>query len=99
MLDKQDILKFLSKNKEQLQNKFYLEKIGLFGSFSRNEQTEESDIDLLILYKEGTPKLYSVEEDFRKLISSKFDRKVDICSEKWIKPVFKPLIMKDVIYV
>lgn len=99
MLTKNEILDFLRKNKSEISSKYCLTKIGLFGSFAREEQTENSDIDLLVEYKPDAKKLYDVEEDLRLFISSTFKRKVDICSEKWIKPVFKPLILKDVIYV
>ena len=82
-----------------LNNKYHLKKIGIFGSFARNEQTEKSDIDLLVEYESNTLKLYDVEEDLRNYISTTFNRKVDICTEKWMKPFFKPLILKEVIYV
>jgi len=47
MLTQEEILHFLRDNKELFAEKYSLEKIGLFGSFARNEQTEDSDIDLL----------------------------------------------------
>ena len=74
-------------------------KIGLFGSFARDEQNEKSDIDLIVLYESNTPDLYNNEYELKKVIQNKFNRKVDICSEKWIKPVFKPLILDEAIYI
>ena len=29
---------------------------------------------------------------------NQFNRPVDICAKKWIKPVFKPLVLKEAIY-
>ena len=46
MLKRDDILSFLRERKEELFSEYQLIKIGLFGSFARNEGTEESDIDL-----------------------------------------------------
>jgi len=99
MSSKEDILLFLRENKDLLQRKYHLSKIGLFGSYARNEQTENSDIDILVEYQPNTPKLYDIEDNLRDFISNSFNRKVDICTEKWIKPLFKNLINKDVIYV
>jgi len=98
MVSKNEILDFLFQNKTIFENRFYCEKIGLFGSFARNEQTENSDIDLVVVFKKSTPDLYKTEIELQQFISSKFNRKVDICAEKWIKPVFKSMVLKDVIY-
>ena len=49
MLNRQDILSFLRDNKEYLQKHFHLTKVGIFGSFARDEQKQDSDIDLLII--------------------------------------------------
>jgi predicted nucleotidyltransferase len=48
MLTKNEILKYLSKNKELFKQNFNIIRIGLFGSFARDEQTENSDIDIII---------------------------------------------------
>ncbi len=48
MLNKTSILNFLSDNKLLLRERFHVEKIGIFGSFARNEEGPESDIDILI---------------------------------------------------
>ena len=48
MIQKQDILLYLSNNKELFYNRFSIIKLGIFGSFARNEQTENSDIDIII---------------------------------------------------
>lgn len=38
---------------------------GLFGSFARNEQTEESDIDILVRFRDDAPDLYSLEMELK----------------------------------
>ena len=52
ILNKEDILDFLRKNREYLKQNFEVTSISLFGSFARGEQTEESDIDLLVEMKD-----------------------------------------------
>ena len=43
-----EILEILQKEKKYLQNNFGLLSIGLFGSYSKGNQTPDSDIDLLV---------------------------------------------------
>ncbi|MEI6753220.1 MAG: nucleotidyltransferase family protein [Paludibacter sp.] len=98
MITQTEVLNFLKVNRLLFRTTFHCEKIGLFGSFARNEQTERSDIDILVEFEPGTPNLYENELALKEFISSHFNLKVDICTEKWIKPLFKPLVLKDVIY-
>ena len=43
-LNKQAIIQFIERNRSQIRG-FGVERIGLFGSFVRNEQQPDSDID------------------------------------------------------
>jgi len=73
--------------------------LGIFGSYARNEQTSESDLDLLVEFEDNTPDLTDRKEFLRNEIQSVFHIQVDICREKYIKPVFREQILSDVIYV
>ena len=44
-----EILQFLKENKSYLREHFHCSEIGLVGSFARNEQTEQSDIDIVVV--------------------------------------------------
>lgn len=46
MIKKEDIFGFIRQNRHYLKAHFYIKRIGLFGSFVHNEQTEDSDIDI-----------------------------------------------------
>ena len=52
-MTKDEILSTLQKEKPYLQKKYGVEKIGLFGSYARNEATQESDIDIYVELKEN----------------------------------------------
>lgn len=69
------------------------------GSFSRNEETNESDIDLIVEFKSGTLDLMHTKEKLRKSIQKRLGRRVDICREKYLKPYYKNRILKDAIFV
>lgn len=98
MLSTEEILLFLKANKPYMLKKFHCSEIGLFGSFARNEQSEISDIDILVQFKKDAPDLYNLELELKEYLKKQFNREVDVCSKKWIKPIFKPLILKEAIY-
>jgi uncharacterized protein len=98
MLSANEIIQFLKKNKSYLRKNFFWSEIGLFGSFARNEQTEQSDIDILVVFEPGTPDLYHVELELKEYLKESFNREIDICTKKWIKPIFRPLVLKEAIY-
>lgn len=53
MIDsKEKILKVLRDNKEQLKLKYPIQSIGLFGSYARNENNSNSDIDIIIKFND-----------------------------------------------
>jgi len=93
-----DIICFLKENKPYLREHFHCNEIGLFGSYARNEQTEKSDIDILVEFEPNTQNLYDIEQKLREYLKKHLKREIDICSKKWIKPIFKPLVLKDAIY-
>lgn len=99
MLDKNDILQFLEENKPFLQKEFHLTTIGLVGSFSRNEQKEDSDIDFVVDYEPNTPKLFDLQLKLQTFLSNTFKKNVDIGTIKYLKPYYKEVILKDAIFV
>lgn len=96
---KDNILEFLREQKPYLYSKFNLTKIGLFGSFANEMATTQSDIDLIVEFEEGTPDIFGKKESLRNLLYSKFDRSVDVATEKYLKPYYKLQILEETIYV
>jgi len=99
MLNREDILNFLGEHKASFHNEFQIVKLGLFGSFALNRQSEVSDIDLLVEFAPNTEDLTEKKESIRSILKRKFNREVDICREKYIKPYFKDQILNSAIYV
>jgi len=98
MLDSNEIIKFLTDNKPYIRQNFRCSEIGLFGSYARNEQNDESDIDILVVFEPNTPDLYDLELELKEYLKLNFNREIDICAKNWIKPVFKPLVLEEAIY-
>ncbi len=99
MLQQKDILVFLKDNKDLFNKRFSVIKIGLFGSFARNQQTENSDIDIIIEMPRGTDDIFEKKQLLKDLLKTHFQREIDICRERAIKPLFREMILKDAIYV
>ena len=53
-MDKNAILKELTKHKSYFKENYGVEKIGLFGSYAKGIQTEDSDIDIYVEFKNKT---------------------------------------------
>lgn len=97
-MDKLDnILEKLRELKPELENEYFVQEIGVFGSYVRNEQTLDSDIDLLIQFRDGM--------DLFKLaylinwLGEIFGKKVDIANKKTLRPRIGKKILSEVIYV
>ncbi len=98
MKDRTEILDFFHTYKDHLIEKYQLKEIALFGSYARQEHTENSDIDLLIEFNDDVSEIRRKKLDLSNEISEKFNLKVDICRDKYIKDCFRQFIYKDAIY-
>ena len=96
---KDDILKFLTENREDFFVRYRLIKMGLFGSYSNNTAHTASDIDILVEFEPNTENLSSKKAELKSVIESRFETEVDLCREKYIKPYFKDQILSSAIYV
>jgi len=91
-----DIEKKLKELKPLLFKKFYVDKIGYFGSYSRNEQQEDSDVDILVSFRKPIGWEFF---DLQELLEKELELKVDLLSEKALKEQLKQIILSSVKYV
>lgn len=99
MTSQLEIVQFLKSNKSFICSEFHITRIGIFGSYARNEQNDESDIDILIELEHHTQGVFDLKWALREFLEQHFKRSVDICNVKHIKPFAKEYILKDAIYV
>lgn len=92
---REDIENKLKIEKRFLMDRFYVSKIGLFGSFVRDEQTETSDIDLLVEFSRPVGFEFL---DLKDYLESVFDREVDLVTPNAIKPYMRDEILSEVQY-
>lgn len=93
------ILEALRANRERLRNEFGIERIGLYGSFARNEQTEKSDIDLVYELKSDFKLPLSEKERLYRILRRKLHRKMDLVDSQSMNPFIKYYMRKEVLYV
>lgn len=98
MTTKEIILKKL-KSKKLALSKFGIRNVGLFGSYIRNEQSGESDIDLLIDFepeKENFNNYMAVYDLFEKLFKNE---KIEVVTKNGLSPYIGPKILNEVQYI
>lgn len=99
MLNKEEILTYLKEKKADFFSEYQLISLGLFGSYAVGDASENSDIDLLIEFQPETENLSEKKLKLKSTLQERFNRDVDLCREKYIKPYFKTQIQKSLIYV
>ena len=92
-MKRQDIERILKEQKGYLSEKFFVEKIGIFGSYSRDEQTENSDIDILVEFSRPVGFEFL---DLKEYLESIFEKPVDLVTTNALKPLVKDNIMNEV---
>lgn len=95
-MQKETILNYLESHKKEFQNKYEVEKIGLFGSYARDEADDDSDIDIFVKMKPSLFKMVGLKQQ----IEDDLQKQVDVIREhKNIKPILLKMIHKDIEYV
>jgi hypothetical protein len=96
MTDKNRISDILIANKAKLISKYHLKSIGIFGSFTREDFSEDSDIDILIDYEQPIGiEFIDLADELEKMLN----HKVDLVSKNGVKPKYFKEIQKDLVYV
>lgn len=96
-ITKEEILNFLKTHRKEIEEKFGVVKIGIFGSFAKNENTDSSDIDIVV----------EIESDnnFRSFFGLKYfieahlGIEVDLGIEHTVKSQLRKDINRSTIYV
>ena len=96
MINKENIANILKANKLDLLDRYHLKSIGIFGSFTREDFKDDSDIDILIDYDQPLGiEFIDLAEELEKILNLK----VDLVSKNGVKPKYLEEIQKDLVYV
>jgi len=94
-MNKKEIIDFLTKHKQILVEKYHVKNIGLFGSYAKGNQSDESDIDILV----DMPSNFDLYYDLKEFLESAFGKPVDLGLQHNIRSLIKKQIANEVIYV
>ena len=95
-MNKKVILDCLNNHFQEFKEKYNVEQIGLFGSYARDEATEESDIDIFV---KMPPKMFD-RIAIKHLLQEELGKEVDIIrGHKHIDSLLMEMIQKEIIYV
>jgi len=95
MLTIGEIKKIILKNKIILK-KYKVKSIGLFGSYVRNEQREDSDIDFIVEFEDPTFDNYM---DLVFTLEELFKKKISLVTPGSLSPYLKPYIEKEIVRI
>ncbi|MFH1612584.1 MAG: nucleotidyltransferase family protein [bacterium] len=93
----EDIEKIIQKNKKELKEKYGLKKVGIFGSYVKEKQNENSDVDMLVEIKRpmGFVNFIKLENHLSQILGIK----VDLVTKKALKPYIGKQILQEIRYV
>lgn len=92
----QDIKNTLSSHKNRLFNDYPIKSMAIFGSYSRKEQKDTSDLDIIVEFSDRIGiRFVDLADDLEKIVGLK----VDLVSKKGIKEKYLKSIDSELIYV
>jgi predicted nucleotidyltransferase len=93
----EEIETLLEKHKKDLKEQYDVREIGIFGSYVSGEQSESSDVDILV--ELGSPMGFVRFIQLERKISELLGVKVDLVTKKALKPYIGQRILQEVRYV
>ncbi|MBN8861004.1 MAG: nucleotidyltransferase family protein [Sphingobacteriales bacterium] len=97
MYSTSQILQILSTKKVELQTRYPISELGLFGSYARGDFNEHSDIDILVDFHDSIDGFKYIRLAHE--LEDTFHNKIDLVSRKGIKEKYLPFVEKNLIRV
>ncbi len=93
----EQILAFLREHKGELRARFGVTRLGLVGSYARDEANVDSDIDIVVtLQSDNTFRSFFGLLHF---LQDNLQGPIDLATEASLKPLIKESLLKDIRYV
>lgn len=92
----EELKQIIEHHRPVLEEKYKVKSIAVFGSYARGEQTQESDVDVMVEFTEPVGFLFIHLADYLEEI---LGVKVDLITPEAIKPNRREYIMRDLTYV
>ena len=97
MITKEQVTTYLKKYKNLYAQKYHIKNLGIFGSIARDENTQNSDLDVVVEFSK--PNLF-IQAGIMQDLKDEFNVDVDVIAiSDTINPKLLKRINQDVIYV
>ena len=96
-MDAEIVLAKLRGLKPRAMASFKVKELGMFGSFARGEQSEQSDIDVLVEFEEGAD-LFDLM-GLTLYLEGELQRKVDVVSKRALREKLREAVLREVVAV
>jgi uncharacterized protein len=93
-----ELKKRLEESKSYMEKTFHVREIGIFGSFVKGSNTVQSDVDILIDFKQGHKDFFNFMR-LKYYLEGLLGKKVDLVMKKAVKPMLKKNILREVEYL
>lgn len=90
-----EIKEIINSHRNYLGEKYFVDSFMLFGSYAKNLQTKDSDIDLLVNFTKPIDIFDFIE--LEEYLSKIFNKKIDLGTLKGLKHFIKDDILKEAI--
>ena len=91
------ILETLQSLKHEVHKRYKAELKGIFGSYTRGEAREDSDIDILVEFRKGATLLDLT--GLGNFLEGKLRRKIDVVSQRAVREELRSNIYSDMVYL
>ena len=95
---KDELIRYIKKNKPIFKKEYGVTRIGLFGSFVQGKANPSSDIDIVIEMDREKKNLHNFMQ-LRRLLEQQTERKIDLGFENSLKPIVRKSLKNQIIYV
>ncbi|MFN0087567.1 MAG: nucleotidyltransferase family protein [Blastocatellia bacterium] len=96
-MNKIQILSLLNQHWQEIQSRFTVKRLTLFGSAARDEMREDSDIDVLVEF--DGPATFDGYMDLKFFLENILNRPVDLVTQKGLRKEVRPFVEKEAIHV
>ena len=94
---KEEIIRIIKNRKHEMESHFGVQRLGLFGSYVKEKQSKESDLDILVSFDRDIDLFDFL--DLREYLEGQLHVKVDLVMESALKPAIGKRILAEVEYV
>ena len=96
-MNRDQVLAELRRHRRDIEQRFAIKRLSVFGSAARDELHDESDIDVLVEFRGKAT--FDGYMDLKSYLETLLGRNVDLVTHDAVKPRMRPMIDQEAIHV